>query len=142
MKLSQIAIALIVAGLISGILAFVWPSLAGGRSDYTEEQAIEYQQASLELHNQSHAHPPADPEAEDDDDGGEGDGESDHGHAHATPGVDAPELVAARERMDAAESKRDAALNAGQTMSSVFKWLAILMAGCGIAAHFVAARDA
>lgn len=142
MKLSQIAIGLIIAGLVLGALSLAWPSIVGGKSAYTEEQAVEYQQASLELHNQSHAHPPADPDADDDDDGGEDGGETGQEHAHSTPGGESPELVAAQARMDAAEAKRDTAVNAGQTMSSVFRWLGILMAGCGIAAHFVAMRDA
>jgi len=129
MKLSQIAVVLIAAGSVFGVMSLLWPAAVGGKRAYTQEDAVEYQQASLELHTQLHAHGPTDSDSD------EGDG---HAHDHADHPQDDAALKAAQERMDAIEATRDAAINKGKSASGVFKWLGILTLAGGIITHFAA----
>ena len=124
MKPSQIAIVLIAVGGVFGVMSLLWPAAVGGKRAYTQEDALEYQQASLELHNQTHANGPTDDES-----GGDG-----HDHEHG-PKDDAA-LKAAQARMDAIEATRDAAIHKGQSAAGVFKWLGILTVAGGIITHF------
>ena len=124
MKPSQIAIALIAVGIVFGVMSLLWPAAVGEKRAYTQEDAVEYQQASLELHNQLHAHGPTDDES----------GESAHDHDHG-PKDDAA-VKAAQARMDAIEATRDAAINRGQSAAGAFKWLGILTLAGGIITHF------
>ena len=124
MKPSQIAIVLIAVGGVFGVMSLLWPAAVGGKRAYTQEDALEYQQASLELHNQTHANGPTDDES----------GGAVHDHEHG-PKDDAA-LKAAQARMDAIEATRDAAIHKGQSAAGVFKWLGILTVTGGIITHF------
>ncbi len=127
MKPSQIVVTLIAMGIVFGILSLVWPAAVGGKRAYSDADALEYRQASLELHNQAHAHGPTD----------HGSG-SDAGHAHDHDEV--AQHKAAQERMDAIEAVRDAAINKGQSTAGVFKWLGVLTLAGGIITHFATRR--
>lgn len=142
MKPPQIAVALIAAGCVCGLISLVFPSVVGGKAAYTEEDAVEYQEASLQLHN---ARAGQGPEENPDDAGGaynpnaEPD-EHEHGHSHER--TDAAEVKAAEERMAAIESKRDAAVTRGQTTATIFKWLGIIVGAAGIVTHFATRNSA
>ena len=128
MKPPQIAMALIAAGCVCGLISLVFPSIVGGRMAYSEEDAIEYQQASLDLHNSLAGQVHEDASDSEDD-------THDHdGHEH--PVTDAADVQAAQERMAAIEAKRDTALTRGQSTAAVFKWLAVIVGGAGIVTHF------
>ncbi len=129
MKPSQIAIVLIAVGGVFGVMSLLWPAAVGGKRAYTQEDALEYQQASLELHNQTHANGPTDDES-----GGSVYEHEHDDHEHG-PKDDAA-LKAAQTRMDAIEATRDAAIHKGQSAAGVFKWLGILTVAGGIFTHF------
>ena len=124
MKPSQIAIVLIAVGGVFGVMSLLWPAAVGGKRAYTQEDALEYQQTSLELHNQTHANGSTDDESSG----------AVHDHEHG-PKDDAA-LKAAQTRMDAIEATRDAAIHKGQSTAGVFKWLGILTVAGGIFTHF------
>ena len=130
MKSPQLALVLIAVGSVLGLLSLAWPAAVGGKRAYTDEDALEYQQASLELHNQTHLH--IDEASHD----GSVDGDGEHMHEHADAPPDDSALKAAQARMDAIESKRDTAIHKGQSTAAVFKWLAILIVAGGIVTHF------
>ena len=131
MKSSQIAIVLIAVGSIFGVLSLLWPAAVGGKRAYSDDDAVEYQQASAKLHEQKTSHSAA----SDHHDDVESDGHS-HNHADVTPNDSG--LKAAQERMDAIEAIRDGAINRGQSTAGVFKWLGILTLAGGIITHFAA----
>lgn len=141
MKPAHIAVVLLIIGCVFGLLAMIWPNVVGGRQAYSDEDALEYQQASLELHNESHKHGPPEDEPVNVDPADPAHAGHIHSEDHSAE-VDEDALKAAEERMAAIEAKRNAAITRGSTTASVFKWLAIVALGAGIATHFGAQRSA
>ncbi len=127
MSTEQLPRNLLVLGAFLVLASFVWPPLVGGRRAYTEEDAKEYQQASMNLHAQQHTHGATDARKMRGPNG-ERDG-------HAQPNE--ADLKAAQERFAEVQEQRDAALTRGQGTAAVFRWLGILFAAGGGIAFFV-----
>jgi hypothetical protein len=120
-KSSKTVSGIIIVALILFSVSFIWPLLDTGNMSFSEEDAREYQQASVGLHTRiheyghsAHANHRPSPEADDTDDG-----ES--------------ELNAARATFDIVRAKRDAALSRGSRIGWIIRCLAILLAAGGVA---------
>ena len=127
MNTEQLPRNLLLVGTFLVCASFAWPRMVGGRRAYTEEDAQEYQQASMNLHAQQHTNSTTDDHEML---GPHGDLES-----HAQPKE--ADLQAAKERFAGVQEKRDAALTHGRGMAAVLKWFGILFAAGGGIAFFV-----
>lgn len=108
-KTGGIAIAVGIAMLLFSLL---WSQDLGINRGYSEQDAIEYAEASELYHNAMHA---------------------EAGHDHEDHASEHPhdDLASAKERFDQALAKRDAALSSRSTISAIAKWtgIALILAG-------------
>ncbi len=125
MEDKHLPVKLIAVAAVLMLSSWLWPKLVGNRQAYSEDDAVNYQKASAELHDKIHAH---------------------HGHGHGAHSsgngklvefsADA-ELQAAKDRFNEAVARRDSALTRGQTTGIVLQWLAILCAAGGVIVYVV-----
>jgi hypothetical protein len=103
---------LISVALVLFAVSFVWPMVDRGSLSYSDEDARQYQQASIELHSRicTHGHS----------------GHEDGQHAHAS------DLDKAREAFNKVKAHRDAALNRGRRIGWIIRAMAILCSAAGI----------
>lgn len=107
---------LIAVGVVLLLASILWQQDWGFNRGYGEAEALEYTQASAELHAAIHA-------------AAHEEGAADDGHDHAAPGNAA--LEAAQARYNAAEAKRYGAIVRQETTSQSLKWAAVLILVAG-----------
>ena len=110
---ARTALVLLAVGLLLIVLSVVWQQDLGFNRGYTDEDAMEYAQASSDLHaamdamdESSHSH------------------EESEAHEHA-------DLAGAQARFDAVQARRDQALESRAMTSWLMKWggLALTLTG-------------
>jgi hypothetical protein len=96
-------------------LSLVWSTISSGRSRWTDDQALQYQSISAELHGLSHAHHDEDDE---------------HDEDHAV------RLRAAQDKFDQLRSELGAARRRPQQIADVLQLVGIVLIALGVAAYY------
>jgi hypothetical protein len=117
---SSTCLVLLIAGLASVVLSWLWPHMVSAEGNWSPEQAEQHAAAAAELHKLGCAMAPHEKHAP---------GEA---HEHADP--DQAAFDAAQQRYNESHAKLEAAISAPGRAASVFKWLGVACwaAGAGL----------